>query len=199
MNLRTTAAVLLPLLALPACDETDAVAVRIRLRDDLSGTVRTSGLVVPAEGHAVERETQGVTWGTRVDVACASGTFTSVESLRVADIEFAAGIQNEYVGFARVVVPRGEAVRWAKTFVPLDATQRREAAGALDPSGRSVEVGATIKIEVELPAAVIGNGLTGKTRGVKVSAEGAIATLVVPLETIHQGTEPMIWHLTWQR
>jgi len=39
-----------------------------------------------------------------------------------------------------------------------------------------------IKIELELPAAVIGNGLTGKTRGTKVSAEGAIATLVVPLD-----------------
>ncbi|MFN0009109.1 MAG: hypothetical protein ACKVXR_14495 [Planctomycetota bacterium] len=194
-----TALLLLSFLTLPACDETDAVAVRIRLRDDLSGTVRTSGLVVPTEEHAVQRETQGVTWGNQVDIACASGTFSSIGSLRIADIEFAAGSGHESIGFARVVIPRGEAVRWAKTFVPLDATQRKEAAGALDPSGRSVEVGSTIKIEVELPAAVIGNGLTGKTRGVKVSAEGAIATLVVPLETIHLGTEPIVWHLTWQR
>jgi hypothetical protein len=194
-----TAVLLLSLLTLPACDETDAVAVRIRLRDDFTGTVRTSGLVLPSEEHAVERETQGVTWGNRIDIACSSGTFSSIEALRIADIEFSAGSANDLVGFARVVIPRGEGVRWAKTFVPLDATQRKEAAGALDPSGRSVEVGSTIKIEFELPSTVIANGLTGKTRGVKASAEGAIATLVVPLETIHHGTESIVWHLTWQR
>jgi len=195
----STAFLLVPLLMLPACDETDAVAVRIRLRDDFSGTVRTSGLVLPAEEGAIQRESQGVTWSNRVDIACANGTFTSIESLKIADIEFAAGGADQAIGFARVVIPRGEAVRWPHAFVPLDSAQRKEAASALDPSGRSLEVGATIKIELELPAAVIGNGLTGKTRGTKVSAEGAIATLVVPLDSVAKETEPIVWHLTWQR
>lgn len=195
----TSAILLVSLLTLSACDETDAVAVRIRLRDDFSGTVRTSGLVIPAEEGAIQRESQGVTWSNRVDIACANGTFASIESLRIADIEFGAGGADQAIGFARVLLPRGETARWAKTFVPLDANERKEAAGALDPSGRSLEVGATIKIELELPAAVIGNGLTGKTRGTKVSAEGAIATLVVPLDSVAKATEPIVWHLTWQR
>lgn len=195
----TTALLLVSLLMLPACDETDAVAVRIRLRDDFSGTVRTSGLVMPAEEGAIQRESQGVTWSNRVDIACSNGTFTSIESLRIADIEFGAGGADQAIGFARVVLPRGEAAKWAKTFVPLDSNQRKEAAGALDPSGRSKEVGATIKIEVELPAAVIGNGLTGKTRGTKVSAEGATATLIVPIDSVASETEPIVWHLTWSR
>ena len=180
----TSALLLASLLTLSACDETDAVAVRIRLRDDFSGTVRTSGLVLPADEGEIQRASQGVTWGNRVAVTCATGTFTAIENLRIADIEFGAGGADQALGFARVVVPRGEAARWVKAFVPLDANQRKEAAGALDPSGRTIEVGATIKIELELPAAVIGNGLTGKTRGTKVSSEGAIATLVVPLDSV---------------
>jgi len=187
------------LLTLSACDETDAVAVRIRLRDDFSGTVRTSGLVLPPEEGAVQKESQGVTWSHRVDVACANGTFTAIESLRIADIEFGAGGSDQAIGFARVTIPRGEAARWPKVFVPLDSNQRKEAAGALDPTGRTVEVGAMIKIELELPAAVIGNGLTGKTRGTKVSAEGAIATLVVPLDSVAKESDPIVWHLTWSR
>ena len=62
-----------------------------------------------------------------------------------------------------------------------------------------VEVGATIKIELELPAAVIGTALTGKTRGTKVSAEGAIATLVIPLDSVAKESDPIVWHLTWSR
>lgn len=199
MQRATSALLLASLLALPGCDETDAVAVRIRLRDDFSGTVRTSGLVLPPEEGAIQREAQGVTWSTRVDVACANGTFASIESLKIADLSFTAGGSDQAIGFARVVVPRGEAARWAKVFVPLDEAQRKEAAGALDPSGRSVEVGATLKIEIELPNSVIGNGLTGKTRGTKVSSEGAVATLIVPIASVATETEPVVWHLTWQR
>lgn len=199
MKRATSALLLATLLALTACDETDAVAVRIRLRDDFSGTVRTSGLVVPPAEGAVQGASQGVTWSTRVDVTCATGTFTSIESLKIADIEFTAGGGDKAIGFARVVLPRGEASRWAKVFVPLDESQRKEAAGALDPTGRSLAVGTTLKIEIELPAAVIGNGLTGKTRGTKVSAEGAVATLIVPLESAATESDPVVWHLTWQR
>jgi hypothetical protein len=50
-----------PLLALlPGCDENDAVSVRIRMRDDGSGTLTTSGLLVPAEPTRVESATQSV-------------------------------------------------------------------------------------------------------------------------------------------
>jgi hypothetical protein len=186
------------LLTLSACDETDAVAVRITIRDDMSGTVQTSGLVLPAEEGTIQKDSQGVTWGSRIDIASATGTFAAFGSLQIADIGFSAG-ETEGIGFARVTLPRGEAARWPKTFVPLTPEERKDAASALDPSGKSQAVGATIKIELELPSAVVGNGLTGKTRGMKATSEGATATLVVPLDTAAKESEPVVWHLTWQR
>jgi hypothetical protein len=199
MNRPTTALLFASLLALSACDETDAVAVRIRLRDDLSGTVRTSALVLPAAEGTVQSETQGVTWSNRVDVACATGTFASFGDLHVSDLRFEAGGGEAAIGFARITIPRGETARWPKAFVPLSAPERKDAAAALDPSGKSQDVGATIKIEIELPAVVIGNGVTGKTRGTKVENEGTVATLVVPIDSVAAETDPIVWHLTWQK
>ena len=194
-----TALLLASMLTLAACDETDAVAVRISLHDDLSGTVRTSGLVLPVVDPPVQQESHGATWDSRVAVSCASGSFAEISKLAIADITFGAGVGGEGIGFARVVLPRGEAARWPRVFVPLSAKEREAAAAALDPAGKSTAVGETIKIEVELPTAVVGNGITGKTRGTRASAEGEVATLIVPLDTISTPGDPIVWHLTWQK
>jgi hypothetical protein len=188
----------LPLL-LSACDETDVVAVRVRLRDDLSGTVRTSGLVLPTADAPVQQASEGATWGARVEMACATGTFVDFSKLRLADIAFAAGEGGQGIGFARVVLPRGPDVRWPKTFVPLTQDERKSVAGAIDPTGKSEAVGTTLKIEIELPSAAVGNGVIGKTRGTKATAEGPLATLIVPVETMMTPGEPITWHLTWQK
>ncbi len=50
----------------PSCDESDLVAVRIKLREDLSGTVTTSTLVLPSKPGALEGETAGIDWKSRV-------------------------------------------------------------------------------------------------------------------------------------
>lgn len=197
---RPTTAFLIALpLLLAACDETDAVAVRIRLRDDLSGTVRTSSILLPAADGPVQKASDGATWGSRVEMACATGTFVDVSKLRIADIAFSAGEAGQGVGFAKVVIPRGPDVRWPKTFVPMAEDERKGVAGALDPSGKSESVGTTLKIELELPAAVVGNGIVGKTRGAKATADGAVATLIVPLDVMSTAGEPLTWHVTWQK
>jgi hypothetical protein len=77
--------------------------------------------------------------------------------------------------------------------------ERKGVAGALDPTGKSESVGTTLKIELELPAAVVGNGVVGKTRGTKVTADGAVATLIVPLDVMAGAGEPLTWHVTWQK
>jgi hypothetical protein len=186
-------------LTLAACDETDAVAVRIRLRDDLSGTVRTSGLQLPSSGGPVQQASQGVTWENRVAVLCVTGSFPEFSKLKIADISFSAGEGGDGIGFARVVLPRGEAARWPKAFVPLSPEERKSVASALDPTEKTESVGDTIKIEIELPSAVVGNGVIGKTRGTKATAEGTVATLIVPINTATTPGDPIVWHLTWQR
>ena len=174
------------LLVLGACDESDAVSLRIKVREDFSGTIRASSLVLPAADGLVQRETQGATWDSRVDVACAAGRFDGLSALKLSDLAISGGEAGEGLCFVRVVLPRGEAVRW-------------RVAGAIDPTGKAKTVGSTIKIEIELPATVVGNGLTGKSRGMKATAEGSVATLVVPLEQATTPGEPITWHLTWQK
>ena len=199
MNRPAAALLLAFLVALSACDETDAVAVRVHLRDDFSGTLRTSGLLLPGADGPVQQSSEGAVWGSRVEMVCATGTFTDLSKLKVADITFSAGAGGQGIGFAQVSIPRGPDVRWPRAFVPLTETERKSVAGALDPTGKAENVGATLKLEVELPSVVVGNGVIGKMRGVKASADGAIATLVVPLETMSTPGDPLVWHLTWQK
>jgi hypothetical protein len=186
------------LLLLPGCDETDAVAVRLRLQNDLSGTLTTSTLELPAQGGPVVAATQGVEWNARVSVVCNTGTFASLADVKLFDVVTAGGATPGGMSWASVTIPRGANVAWAKALVPLGPEDRAKSARAFDPSGKTSEVGATIKFEVTLPASAIGNGLKGKVRGVKVSAEGEVATLIVPIEVALTEGDPLIWHLTWQ-
>lgn len=182
-----------------ACDENDAVSVRIRLRDDGAGTMTTSGITIPADATRVEAAAKGVNFENRVQVSAAVGRFTALTGVTVADIGFSSGEGEGGFRFVKVTVPQGASALWPDAFVPMDETARLKAAGALDPSGKSKDVGSTLKIEIELPAPVIGNGVTGKVRGTKASVEGATATLVVPVQAARGATEPLVWHLTWQK
>lgn len=191
-------------LFLAGCDENDAVSVKVRLKDDGSGTLTVSGMVMPTEPSAVERAaaagpTSGLAFDKRVELSAASGRFTALTGISVADIAFASGEGEGGFRFVTVTVPQGNNARWPATFVPFDERTRLDAAGALDPSGKAKDVGQNIKIEIELPAPGVGNGVTGKVRGTKASLEGATATLVVPIQASKGATEPLVWHLTWQK
>jgi hypothetical protein len=187
------------LLCLSACDENDAVSIRIRIKEDGSGTITTSGLTVPAEATRVEGRTQGVTYEKRVEVSAANGRFAALRDVKVADITFSAGEGEAGFRFVKVTVPQGPATQWPDAFVPLDERARLDAVGALDPTGKSKDVGANVKIEIELSAPIISNGATGKVRGTKNSIEGSVGTLVVPIQGSRTATEPLVWHLTWQK
>jgi hypothetical protein len=190
----------LPLvLLLSACDENDATSVRIRLKEDGTGTITTSGLLVPTDTTRVEGRTQGVTYDKRVQVSGASGRFSALPGVTVADITFTSGEGEAGFRFVKITVPQGPSTQWPDAFVPLDERTRLDAVGALDPSGKSKDVGANLKIEIELPAPIIGNGATGKVRGTKNTVEGAVGTLVVPIQGSRTATEPLVWHLTWQK
>lgn len=184
---------------LPGCDETDAVAIRIHLRPDFGGTVTSSSLEAPASPSAVAAATQGAQWESQVHIACATGRFDSLSALHVADVTFQAGEVGDGLCYLKVTLPRGPSVQWTHALVPLTLEERAKAAAALDPTGKARDVGSTLKIEVELPTNVIGNGLSTKPRGTKAKSEGPIATLIVPTEIALAEGDALVWHLTWQK
>jgi hypothetical protein len=187
------------LVVLSACDETDAVAIRIRLRDDFSGQLTTSNVALMPEASPLQQATQGVDWQSRVQVVCSAGHFGALSAVKLADIGLSSGDGGEGLAFLRVSLPRGPDARWHKLCVPLSAEERTNAAAALDPSGKTKNVGSTVKIEIELPSAVVGNGLSGRASGIKVKAENTTATLIVPIDVAQSSGDPLVWHLTWQR
>jgi hypothetical protein len=197
MKLTRTLAVLGLCLPLAACDEDNAVSARLRLRPDLSGTIVTSGLAQPTGAGAVEERVVGATFEHRVALQGASGRFPSLPGLSLADIGFGAGTPEGGLRWCRVEVPTGEDEQWPGLFVPLSEEERLAAADAFDPSGRARDTGRTLKIEIELPGPVVGNGVVGRVRGTKNTADGATATLIVPIVAAREGTEPLVWHLTW--
>jgi hypothetical protein len=184
---------------LSACDESDAVAVRIHVRPDFSGTLTASALERPAEGARAPLETRGVGWTSRVDLRCATGDFARLSEVGLSDATLSAGEGQGGLCFLRLSLPRGPEVHWARELVPLSAAERKDASAAFDPSGQATEVGSSVKFEITLPSDAIGNGVTPRPRGTKVKGEGHVATLIVPIETALAPGEPIVWHLTWQK
>jgi hypothetical protein len=182
-----------------ACDETDAVAVRIRVEPDLSGVVATSGVRVPDPAAPMEHVSSGVTWTGRLNLVCALGEFESLSELAIEDVTFEAGSAGATLSYVEVTLPRGPQARWPRALVPLSEDERRDAARTLDPAGRLRAVGDTVKLELELPERVIGHGLSSRTLGAKEKADGTKATLVVPLASALEPGEPLIWNVTWRR
>ena len=84
-------------LLLGACEEADAVALRMRIRPDFSGTLTASGLVLPAEAHPLAETSEGVQWNDRIGLVCASGDFTDLTALNLDGITFATGVSSRNV------------------------------------------------------------------------------------------------------
>jgi hypothetical protein len=187
------------LLGLAACDETDAVAIRIHLRDDFSGRVTMSNVALMPAESPLQQATQGVEWQSRAAILCSAGKFASLGALKISDIDLTSGDGGGGLAFVRVSLPRGDSAKWYKVLIPLTAEERAGAAASIDPEGKTKNVASSIKLEIELPANVVGNGLTGRVRGIKVKDEGTTATLVVPLDVAQLAGDPIVWHLTWQR
>jgi len=187
------------LLFLSACDESDAVSVRLRIAPDFSGSVTVSSLSPKGADALLRISNDGVAWKSQVELRAAAGDFARISALRLSDMEFSGGEAADGLCFLRVRLPRGESARWVNELVPLNAEQRKDAARALDPKGEADGIGETIKLEVTLPAKALGNGLSGRTRGVKLDADNEVVTLTVPVTTATTAGEPLVWHITWQK
>jgi hypothetical protein len=197
--LRSCLTVLLTAVLCVGCDESDVVAIRVRLQGDFSGEVATSSVRIPEPAAPMEHVTAGIEWDDRLDMVCARGTFANLGDLSVEDITFEVGHAGEKLNYLEVTLPRGPEARWPRTLVQLSEEERVAAAKTLDPTGRLREVGGLVKIEIELDERVVGHGITVRARGAKEKAEGSKATLVVPIESSLEAEEPLVWHLTWRR
>lgn len=197
MKLLRALAVLTLVLPLAGCDEDNAVSVRLRLSQDLSGTIITSGLAQSSGPGPIEQATVGASFDRQVALRGAKGRFPALDGLKVGDLVFAGSVPDTGLRSVRVEVPTGPEAKWPSLFVPLTEAERRSATEAFEVAGRARDVGRTIKIEIELPSPVVSNGATGKVRGTKNTSDGAIATLIVPIEAAREGKEPLVWHVTW--
>jgi hypothetical protein len=173
--------------------------VRLRVAPDFSGSLTVSSLSPKAAEAPLALSNSGVAWKSQVELRAAAGDFARIADLKLSDVELSGGEGADGLCFLRLRLPRGENVQWARQLVPLDAGQRRDASRALDPKGKADGVGDSIKFEITLPSKVLGNGLSGRSRGVKLDSDNEVATLVVPLSTATSAGEPLLWHLTWQK
>ncbi len=121
-------------LLLVGCDEADVTSMRMKLNDDLSGSVTVVSVATPDQPGAVGGISSGVTWGPRVSVTAVQGAFALVSDLTVANISFEADVSPGGMGRLEVNVPLGATADWIQAFSPLAEAERQELAGVLETS-----------------------------------------------------------------
>ncbi len=190
--------VLVPALLLAGCGEEDAASVKIKLNGDLSGTINTSTVSIPASSP-VEGATKGSTWNNRGQIVMASGTFANISNLQVADITFEC--KGPEPIFMRVSLPRGPQAKWPGVLGVTDETARQTAAKALVPESKNSQIGAVTSIRIKLPAGfkVIGSAVSGAGRGLSASMEDDTAIITVPVAAAMTAGEPLVWHITSEK
>lgn len=183
-------------LALAACSGGELVGVHVLLQKDGAGLVTTRALVVPTPG-AAEAEAQGVDWQSRAGIACAQGSFRDIKTLKLGDggIVFDADLADARQNM-RVKVQRGPDAAWVKALVP-DLESRRKMAKVYDPTGRTHEIGDTLRLEVSVPGEVFASGVRPAGRGVEAAQEGKRAYLLIPVRTALEAGEALEWSFSW--
>ena len=176
------------LLCAGSCSESDAVAIRLSLAADGSGTVACAGLRIPTEKAPYEDATKGATWTDRANLYCAKGTFKELASLDLGGIRFALTKTAEGVGLVHAVIPCGKDAAWCGAFAPPPADQRK-ASATLDPTGKVTSAGFTLKLEIEVPGLVTGVGTSPEMRGASSDKFKQRAELVVPIKNALESTE----------
>lgn len=179
-----------------SCSGGELVGFHVKLEKDGSGLVTLRALVEPTAGTA-ETQSQGVQWKGHAGVTCAQGTFSHIKDLKLGDggITFQAELSDARPNL-RVDLQRGPQAAWVKALVP-DLEKRRAMAKIYDPSGRTNEIGDTLRIEVAVPGEVFASGVRPAGRGVEAGHEGKRAFLLIPVRTALEADEPFEWSFSW--
>lgn len=183
-------------LGLCSCSGGELVGIHVKLEKDGSGLVTLRSLVEPSTG-AAETQSQGVQWKGHAGVASAQGTFQHIKDLKLGDggITFQGELSDARPNL-RIDLQRGPNAAWVKALVP-DLEKRRAMAKIYDPSGRTNEIGDTLRIEVAVPGEVFASGVRPAGRGVEAGHEGKRAFLLIPVRTALEADEPFEWSFSW--
>ena len=195
MMLRLFAAVVL-LFGSIACSNAGVIGIHGILDDTGAGTITVRALRVPDAASPVETQVQGAKLVERVDLHCMHGTFSSLDDLRVADIEFAFGKTRKEGRFIRVTFPRGEDVQWPTLLAP-SRNQREQAERAFEPENESSKAARTVTVTLELPHPPNSHGVSPRLRGASSASEGRVVTLVLPIDAARTEGRPIAWDVTF--
>ena len=119
----------------------------------------TRSLVEPTTPGPAEARAQGVTWQARASLLAVQGKFAQLNDLKFGDGATASGLRfsarlGDDQPHLRVFVQRGAGAEWSKALAP-DQGARRTMAGIYDPTGRTQEVGDTLRLEIVVPGEVV--------------------------------------------
>ena len=190
---------LFPLLALlfTSCSGGELVGVHVTLQKDGSGLVTTRTLMEPTTTSATESRTQGVTWNGRASLFCAQGSFQQINDLKLGNggVKFMAELGDARPNL-RVFLQRGPTADWVKDLVPEQAA-RQKMAKVYDPTGRTKEIGDTVRVEISVPGEVFASGVRPSGRGIEAAHEGKRAYLLIPVRTALEAGEQLEWSVSW--
>ena len=193
-----TMVALLASLFLAACSGGELVGIHISLNKDGSGLVTTRSLVEPTAPGPAEARTQGVTWQSRASLVAVQGKFDKLGDLKFGGegLRFSPRLGDDQPHL-RIYLQRGPTAEWFKTLVP-DQAQRRAMAKVYDPTGRTQEVGDTLRIEIAVPGEVVTSDVNPGGRGVEPAHERKRAFLLVPVKTLLEAADEMVWDISWR-
>lgn len=183
-------------LLLAACSGGELVGVHVMLNKDGTGTITTRSLMQSTTPAPIEGKVQGVEWSARATLIAAQGTFTRLGDVQLKGLRFAAHLGDDQPSL-RVYVQRGPDIEWLNAIVP-DEKARRAMAKVYDPTGKTREVGDTIRLEIEVPGEVIASAVQPGGRGVEADRERRRAFLLLPARTMVEAGEELVWDVTWR-
>ena len=133
-------------------------------------------------------------WQARANLSSSQGAFRNLSDVAFGDGELRFLTTNEDMLHLRVVVKRGRELSWVESLVP-DPETRRSLAIVHDPSGKTKEVADIIRIEVQLPEAVVASGVQPAGRGIEAAHERNRAYLLLPVEVLLEPGEDLVWDI----
>lgn len=188
---------LLPFAAFAACSGSELVGIHVTLAADGSGTVTTRSLQRSTAAGPAESRIRGAEWRIRAAVVSSQGAFARITDLAFGDGEIRFLASNDDLPRLRVILRRGPDLSWVPTLTP-DAKTRQTLATVHDPTGRTREIGDTIRIEIDLPDTVVASGVQPTVRGVEAAHDRKRAYLSLPVDELLQRGDDLVWDISWK-
>lgn len=188
---------LVGLVLLAACSDTELVGIHITLQKDGSGVVTARALQATNVPGPAEARLRGVQWQMRASLVSSQGAFASLAQLELGEDEVRFVASNDDLPRLRVVLKRKKDLAWVATLVPDEAT-RKTLAKVHDPHSKQKEIADSIRLEVEFPEQVVSSGVAPSGRGIESQHERNRAYLILPVQSLLTDDEDLVWDVSWK-